>query len=226
MLKSYYKSLNNVKIDKILDYLDNLYPNYENFLNFNNNFELLVAVILSAQTTDQRVNSVTKQLFARYGTPKDLSLANYDDVYNIIKPLGLAKSKAKNIILMSNELLTNFNGDVPSDFNDLLKLSGVGRKTANVVRAVGFKIPSMPVDTHVQRVAIRLGFATKDDSLLDVENKLLKSIPKDRLIKAHHQFILFGRNICLARNPHCNICLLKELCKEYEHRRRNSDKTK
>lgn len=210
------------KVKKILDYFDSLYSSYQNFLNFNNLYELTVAVILSAQTTDARVNLVTKDLFLKYPDVKSLAIASYDDVYQLVKSLGLAKNKAKNIILMSQSLVTNYNGEVPHTFDELITLPGVGRKTANVILAVGYQIPALAVDTHVKRIAIRLGFAKAKDDIVLIEEKLKKEVPQDRWIKFHHQAILFGRNICLARGPKCEKCLLQELCSEY--RRRNRQK--
>lgn len=215
------RNMNKIKALKIIDYLEKLYPTYHNFLNYSNNYELLLAVSLSAQTTDKSVNNVTPLLFDKYKSPLELANANYDDVYQIIKQLGLAKTKAKNIIALAKTLNDKFNGIVPNTNKELETLPGVGRKTANVVMALGFNIPAFPVDTHVNRLAIRLGFTKEEDNILKVEEKLKKYIPKERWIKAHHQFILFGRNICQARNPKCELCELKELCK-YEGRRKNS----
>jgi len=174
-------------------------------LNYENNFQLLIAVILSAQCTDKRVNIVTKDLFKKYPTAFELSVADVEEVENIIKSCGFYKSKANNIIKASKQLVDNFNGQVPSEMTELTELAGVGRKTANVVRAVGFNIPSMPVDTHVFRVSNRLGLAEAKD-VYTCEKQLLKNIDKEDLIDAHHLLILFGRYYCKAISPKCNEC--------------------
>lgn len=197
----------------VLDYLEELIPNPKCELIFNNNYELICAVMLSAQTTDKRVNEISKLLFTKYPDFLTLSLANYDDVYNIIKPLGLAKHKASNLIMLAKEICKNHNGIVPNSFEELCKLSGIGRKTANVVLALGFNIPAFPVDTHVNRVAKRLGFAKEDDDILTVEEKLKRKVPKEMWIDSHHRFLLFGRYTCKALNPLCQNCKLTNICK-------------
>lgn len=197
----------------ILNELKCIIPNPECELHFNNIFELLVAVILSSQTTDKRVNSVTKILFEKYKTVLDLSLANYDDVYNIILPLGLAKNKTKNIISLANIIHNEYNDIVPNNFKELEKLPGVGHKTASVVMGVGYNIPAMPVDTHLHRVSYRLGYIKENQSVLDTEEALKKYIDKDNWILAHHLLLLFGRYHCKAKNPECISCSLKKYCK-------------
>ena len=205
--------MDKTKAKEIIDILSEIYPHYESFLNYHNNYELLVAVILSAQTTDIRVNEVTPNLFKRYPNPYLLADANFSDVLTIIKSLGLAYNKANNIINMAKDLVAKYDGKVPNNKIDLMSLSGVGPKTANVVLALGFNIPTIPVDTHVKRLAIRLGFAKKTDSLPIIEEKLMKYIAKESLINAHHLLILYGRNVCKAINPKCEECKLKEYCK-------------
>lgn len=205
--------MDKTKAKEIIDILSEIYPHYESFLNYHNNYELLVAVILSAQTTDIRVNEVTPNLFKRYPNPYLLADANFSDVLTIIKSLGLAYNKANNIINMAKDLVTKYDGKVPNNKIDLMSLSGVGPKTANVVLALGFNIPTIPVDTHVKRLAIRLGFAKKTDSLPIIEEKLMKYIAKESWINAHHLLILYGRNVCKAINPKCEECKLKEYCK-------------
>ncbi len=205
--------MDKIKAKEIIDILSEIYPHYESFLNYHNNYELLVAVILSAQTTDIRVNEVTPNLFKRYPNPYLLADANFSDVLTIIKSLGLAYNKANNIINMAKDLVTKYDGKVPNNKIDLMSLSGVGPKTANVVLALGFNIPTIPVDTHVKRLAIRLGFAKKTDSLAIIEEKLMKYIAKESWINAHHLLILYGRNVCKAINPKCEECKLKEYCK-------------
>lgn len=182
-------------------------------LDFNNSFELLCAVMLSAQTTDKRVNIVTKSLFLKYPDSKALMNAKYEDVYHIISSVGLAKSKTINLINLAKQLEERYNGIVPSDFDELVKLPGVGRKTASVVLAVGFKIPAFPVDTHLHRLAYRFGYIKKNDSVLKAEEALKKYIPKELWIDAHHYFLLYGRYYCKAIKPLCDDCQLKQFCK-------------
>ena len=201
------------KVKIVLDYLEKLISSPKCELIFNNNFELICAVMLSAQTTDKRVNEISKALFSKYPDFFSLSLANYDDVYNIIKPLGLAKHNTSNLILLAKQICQNYNGIVPNSFEELCKLSGIGRKTANVVRALGFNIPAFPVDTHVNRVAKRLGLAKEDDDILTVEEKLKRKIPKNKWIDSHHRFLLFGRYTCKSLSPACQNCGLKSICK-------------
>jgi len=181
-------------------------------LNFRNNFELIIAVVLSAQCTDKRVNMVTPILFEKYPNCKDLANADLLDVENIIRPLGFFKVKSKNIINLSKELLSNFNGQVPNNMEELLTLSGVGRKTANVVLAVGFNIPAIPVDTHLIRVSNRLGFTTSEDPKV-IEKDLQKLFNKELWIDVHHLLLLFGRYYCKAISPKCEGCVLRKYCK-------------
>ncbi len=182
-------------------------------LNYSNPFELLCAVMLSAQTTDKRVNIVTLSLFDKYKTPLSLMNASYDDVYEIIKPVGLAKNKANNLINLARAIHTNYNDLVPNTLCELIKLPGVGRKTASVVLAVGFNIPAMPVDTHLHRMAIRFGYVRIGASVLEAEEAYKKYIDKEDWIEAHHLFLLFGRYYCKALNPICDGCKLKSKCK-------------
>lgn len=188
-------------------------PEYGPELNFTNNYELIVAVMLSQQTTDKRVNIVTKDLFRLYPDIKALSCANYNDVYKIIEPLGLAKNKTINIIEMAKIVNEKYSSIIPNEFDTLITLPGVGRKTANVVLALGLKIPALPVDTHVYRVAKRLGYITEDDSLLKCENTLKKYIEIDDWIDSHHLFLLHGRYFCKSLKPKCDICLVRKYCK-------------
>jgi len=200
----------------ILETLDQMFPNATVELDHQNHFELLIAVVLSAQTTDVAVNKVTPALFKKYPTPYELAVAKEQDIEKYIKTIGLYRNKAKNIKALSEQLITNFEGKVPSKREDLESLPGVGRKTANVVLSNAFHIPALAVDTHVARVSQRLGFAKAGDSVLTIENKLMKKIPKDKWQQAHHQFIFFGRYHCLARNPKCNQCPLFDVCKYKE----------
>lgn len=194
--------------EKILNYLDELFPNAHCELTYNNHFELLIAIVLSAQTTDIKVNSVTPILFKQYPTPYDLAKAELSDVVKILKPLGLANNKAKNIIATANILKDR---DIPKTREELVKLPGVGRKTANVFLAEGLKISAFAVDTHVSRVANRLGISKSDDPLI-IERDLTNLFDEKDWIKLHHQMIFFGRYFCKAKNPNCNECKLKEHC--------------
>ena len=196
----------------ILDTLKSLYPDAKCELDYNSAFELLVAVMLSAQTTDKRVNIVTKKLFKYYDDAESLSKAEYDHVYEIIKSLGLASSKAKNIIEMSKMISSLYKGKVPSTREELCSLPGVGRKTANVVLSVYFKIPALAVDTHVARVSNRLGLTTNTDPL-KIEEDLTNLYDKDEWYNLHHCLIFFGRYKCKAQNPDCSACPFKDICK-------------
>lgn len=208
--------MNKQKSKEIISILREIIPNPVCELDYTDAFSLLVAVMLSAQTTDKRVNTVTPILFSKYRTPFDLANASYSDVKEIIGSLGLANNKATNLIKLANVIHYQYNDIVPSDFNELVKLPGVGRKTANVLLAVYFKIPSMPVDTHLHRMAIRLGYIKNDDDVLKAEESFKKYIPKEEWIDSHHLLLLFGRYYCKAINPRCSDCKLKEYCKHYK----------
>ena len=192
--------------DEIASYLNELYPDAHCELNYDSIFHLLIAVMLSAQTTDISVNKVTPKLFEKYPTPLDLMNADISEVENLIKAIGLYKNKAKNIIATSKELVERFNSSVPSTMEELTSLPGVGRKTANVVLVEGFKIPAFPVDTHVERVSKRLGIAKQLDSVETVERKIKKIYKKEQYGLLHHQFIFFGRYFCKAIKPNCQEC--------------------
>lgn len=206
--------LKNKKIwcNQILDELAILFPNAGCELIYNNVYELVVAVALSAQTTDVSVNKITPSLFSKYPTVYDLARAEYIDVYNIIKTIGLAKTKTNNIINLAKKVATEFNGIIPNTFDELITLPGVGRKTANVVLAEGFNIPRIAVDTHVERVSKRLELVDMDKSVLDVEKELMILIPEEKWHQGHHYLLFFGRYLCTARNPKCNTCFNKN-CK-------------
>jgi endonuclease-3 len=201
------------RIEEILTVLEEMYPNAECELNHTNGFELLIAVMLSAQTTDKSVNLLTKNLFAKYKTPQDYIDVSAIELENDVKRIGLYKNKAKNLKRLSQMIMDDFDGKIPTSQENLEKLPGVGRKTANVVLSVWFKVPRIAVDTHVNRVSKRLKLAFKNDTVLQVEEKLMKKIPMNKWSDTHHKFIFFGRYHCTARNPKCNGCRLKELCR-------------
>lgn len=200
--------------DEILDQLEIMFPDAHCELIHKNPFELLVAVVLSAQTTDNAVNKVTPALFESFPDPKTMANADIKDIEDKIKRIGLYRNKARSIQNLSKSLLTSFDGNVPQSMKDLTSLAGVGRKTANVVRSVCFDIPSIAVDTHVERISKRLGLAKVYDSVEVVEQKLKRKIKRERWNKAHHLFIFFGRYFCTARNPQCNNCPFQNICKK------------
>lgn len=202
------------KQDRILNTFDEMFPDARCVLNHSNNLELLVAVMLSAQTTDESVNKLTSHLFQKYKTVDDYANAALSELESDLHSIGLYRNKAKNIKAMAVALQARFNGVVPASHDALISLPGVGRKTANVVMAEGFGYPAIAVDTHVERISKRLGFAKPEDTVLTVEKKLMKTIPKNRWIKTHHQMIFFGRYHCKAMSPHCKECPLVDLCKE------------
>lgn len=210
------------RTERILSTLDEMFPHATVELHHDNTFQLLIAVVLSAQTTDVSVNRVTKKLFERYPTPAMLARASRDDVEAIIKTIGLYRNKAKNIISLSAELEKSHGGIVPGERALLEALPGVGRKTANVVLSNAFDIPALAVDTHVARVSVRLGLAEKGSSVRVIEERLMQRIPRDRWQKAHHQFIFFGRYHCLSKRPKCLSCPLYDVC-VYEHKTRKEE---
>lgn len=191
-------------------------PDAKTELHYRSPYELLVAVILSAQCTDKRVNMTTPGFFSVYPTPVELSKADFDDVFPLIKSISYPNSKTKHLIGMAQMLVNDFNGEVPEDREDLEKLPGVGRKTANVVASVVFGENTMPVDTHVFRVAQRIGLVTTSKTPRQVEDQLVKNTPAEILGKFHHWLILHGRYVCVARNPKCDVCGLREVCKYYK----------
>lgn len=199
--------------DEILDVLEAKFPNAHCELIHDNAFQLIIAVSLSAQTTDEAVNRVTPALFEAYPDAQHLAKAEVKDIEQYIRRIGLYHNKAKNIKELSISLLEHFDGEVPSGMKELTSLSGVGRKTANVVRSVWFDIPSVAVDTHVERISKRLGFAKVQDDITTVEAKLKRKIRKERWNRAHHLFIFFGRYQCMARNPQCEGCPFTTFCK-------------
>ena len=199
-------------ISSLLNYLDELFPSARCELFYSKDYELVIAVMLSAQTTDKSVNAVTPILFKKYSSLEALNNAPLEDIEEILKPIGLYKNKAKNLKGIVKDLLERFNGKVPSNKDDLMTLPGVGNKTAGVIRAEIFEIPDLPVDTHILRISKRLNLAKKDDEPIDVERKLKKLIPEERWIKSHHQLIHFGRYFCTARNPQCEKFKISDMC--------------
>ena len=200
------------KTKEISSYLDEIFPNVGCELNYNKDYELVIAVMLSAQTTDISVNKVTPVLFDRYKTLEELANASLFDVEKIIHSIGLYKNKAKNVIAIAKALIDNYGGVVPSDKDELQKLPGVGNKTAGVIRAEIFRIPDLPVDTHILRISKRLGLVDLKADPLKTEIELKKLFPESDWIKLHHQLIHFGRYKCLARSPMCENCKLAAFC--------------
>ena len=195
----------------ILDWFERNMPLAQTELHYNDPFQLLVAVILSAQCTDKRVNMVTPPLFEKYTTPLSLASATYDEVFPYLKSVSYPNSKTRHVIAMASKLLEDFGGEVPSDIDSLMSLPGVGRKTANVVSSVAFNKPAIAVDTHVFRVSNRLRIAV-GETPLEVEKGLQKLIPKESWSDAHHWLIWHGRNLCQSRRPKCSKCFLNDLC--------------
>lgn len=216
--------LNRKQIRFCLDIMKEMFPNAECELNHKNPFELVIAVLLSAQCTDVLVNKVTAKLFKKYKTPTDFLAVPLEELQQDIRSIGLYRNKAKNIQRLCQSLLDNYNGDVPRSKDDLMELAGVGRKTANVVVSVAFKEPAIAVDTHVERIAKRLAICRWKDSVLDVEETLMRKVPKDEWGETHHRMIFFGRYHCKARNPNCPECPLLELCREGQKRMKNNMK--
>lgn len=201
------------RTQEILNRLDKEYgTEYICYLNHETPWQLLIAVILSAQCTDARVNIVTKELFVKYDTLEKFANADLKELENDIRPTGFFHNKAKNIVACAKRLIEVYDGEVPSELEDLLTLAGVGRKTANVIRGNIYNEPSIVVDTHVKRISKRLGF-TKEDDPEKIEYELMRKLPKEHWILYNIQIISFGRNICFARNPKCSECFLKDLCK-------------
>jgi endonuclease-3 len=206
----------NQRYKKVIDYFQTNMPLAETELHYNSPYELLVAVILSAQCTDKRVNLITPEFFKRFPTAVTLSQAEQEEVFEYIKSCSYPNNKAKNLVGMAKTLTNDFNNTVPSDIEELQKLPGVGRKTANVIASVVFNKPTMAVDTHVFRVAARIGLTINAKTPLAAELQLIKNIPEDLIPLAHHWLILHGRYTCMARKPKCNECGLSKFCKYFE----------
>ena len=199
-----------------VEYFSKNQPDAETELHYGNPFQLLIAVILSAQCTDKRINQITPALFERFPTPESLATSSVEEIFSYIRSVSYPNNKAKHLLGMAKVLLNDFNGEVPSEIDDLQKMPGVGRKTANVIASVVYNAPAIAVDTHVFRVADRIGLTTNARTPLAVERQLMKYLPPDTLGVAHHWLILHGRYICVARSPKCEICPLTWFCRYYE----------
>lgn len=210
--------INRKQMREILDAMEEMFPHAYCELKHSNPFELLVAVVLSAQCTDETVNKVTKDLFQKYHKPEDYLSVPLDELENDIRRIGLWRNKAKNIQGLSAKLLQEHGGQVPTDRETLMKLPGVGRKTANVVISNAFHTPAIAVDTHVERVAKRLGICGPDATPLEVEQALMDLVPEEEWTRTHHLMIFFGRYHCKAKNPNCHVCPLLHLCEEGKKR--------
>ena len=203
----------------ILNYFVTHHPVAETELHYEDPYQLMVSVILSAQCTDKRVNMVTPALFEQFPTVEVLAASNSDTVFSYIKSISYPNNKAKHLVGMAKMLVSDFKGVVPGEIEELIKLPGVGRKTANVIASVVYNKPAMAVDTHVFRVSARLGLTLNAKNPLQTEQQLIKFIPEELVPRAHHWLILHGRYICVARNPKCSECELKQWCKYYSARR-------
>lgn len=210
--------LNKKQIREALDTMGELFPDAHCELNHSNPFELVIAVALSAQCTDVLVNKVTKQLFEKYKTPEDYLSVSIEELQTDIRSIGLYRNKAKNIQKLCTLLLEEYGGSVPKDRDELTKLPGVGRKTANVVVSVAFGVPAIAVDTHVERVSKRLAVCKWKDSVLEVEKTLMKKVPMEEWSVTHHRLIFFGRYHCKAQAPKCTECPLLHMCREGQKR--------
>lgn len=204
------------RFEKVIDYFQDHMPTAETELAYTNPYELLVAVILSAQCTDKRVNLVTPALFERFPEAESLAAASSDEVFQYIRSISYPNNKSKHLVGMAKMLVEDFKNEVPSDIKELQKMPGVGRKTANVIASVVYDKPAMAVDTHVFRVSERLGLTTNAKTPLATEKQLVKYIPVELISTAHHWLILHGRYVCVARKPKCEKCGLTEVCKFYQ----------
>ena len=204
------------KYDAFVSYFNEHMPVAESELRYENPYQLLVAVILSAQCTDKRVNMTTPALFQRYPTAKDMAESSVEEIYTYIKSISYPNNKAKNLLGMAQTLVHDFGGVVPDNLDDLQRLPGVGRKTANVMMAVAVDQPAMPVDTHVFRVANRIGLTKNSKNVLETEKTLVAHLPQEVISKAHHWLILHGRYVCMARKPKCSECGITAFCDYYQ----------
>lgn len=212
------------RFEKVIAYFKENMPVAETELDHTSPYELIVATILSAQCTDKRVNMLTPAFFKKFPTPDVLASATVEDIFELIKSCSYPNNKAKNILGMAKKLVEEFNGVVPQSVDDLQKLPGVGRKTANVVASVAFNAPALAVDTHVFRVSRRIGLTQNAKTPLETEKQLVEHIPQELLPIAHHWLILHGRYVCIARKPNCEACGIKELCKEYPKLKKATEK--
>ncbi len=212
------------RFEKVIEYFSIHHPIAETELKYENPYQLLVAVILSAQCTDKRVNMVTPKLFKAFPVPEVMAVANSEEVFQYIRSISYPNNKAKHLVGMASMLVNEFKGIVPSEINELVKMPGVGRKTANVIASVVYDKPAMAVDTHVFRVSNRLGLTTNSKTPLETEKQLIKYIPKNKVAIAHHWLILHGRYVCVARNPKCAECELKQFCKYFESLQKQKSK--
>ena len=203
------------RVNFVLSFFSKKMPDAKTELKYNNPFELTVAVILSAQCTDKRVNIITQALFKSFPTAQLMSQATIDDIFKLIKSCSYPRNKSKYLLEMSKMICNDFNNRIPDNLEDLQKLPGVGRKTANVIASVCYNTPTMPVDTHVFRVSNRIGLTTNATTPLQTESQLLRLIPKNKLNIAHHWLILHGRYTCKSRNPSCNTCGISNYCMYY-----------
>lgn len=216
--------LNRNEIRLCLDKMGEMYPDAHCELNHKNSFELVIAVLLSAQCTDVLVNKVTKELFQKYQSPEDYLNVSLEELQQDIRSIGLFRNKAKNIQNLCKMLIEEYGGIVPNIRDELIKFPGVGRKTANVVVSVAYGVPAIAVDTHVERVSKRLGFCRWKDTVLEVEQTLMKKVPKEEWSVTHHRMIFFGRYHCKAQNPQCPDCPLLDLCREGKKRMKAREK--
>lgn len=210
--------MNKTKMRYILDEIAKMFPDAHCELNHRNPFELTIAVLLSAQCTDETVNKVTATLFEKYTKPEDYLKVPLEELENDIRRIGLFRNKAANIQKLCRLLIDKYDGEVPRSHEGLTELPGVGRKTANVVMSNAFDVPAIAVDTHVERVSKRLAIAKAEDSVLEVEKKLMKLVPRDEWTLTHHRLIFFGRYHCKAQNPKCDVCPLLDICPEGKRR--------
>jgi endonuclease III len=216
--------LNKAQIQFCLEQIEDMFPDAHCELHHSNPFELTIAVLLSAQCTDALVNKVTPKLFEKYKKPQDYLDVSLEELQDDIRSIGLYRNKAKNIQKLSELVLNEYGGEIPKDRDELTKLPGVGRKTANVVVSVSYDVPAIAVDTHVERVSKRLGICRWKDSVLLVEETLMKKIPKDLWGVTHHRLIFFGRYHCKAQNPNCPECPLLSICREGKKRMNQKEK--
>lgn len=205
------------RFEAFVDHFSENYPDPQTELQYTNPFELLVAVVLSAQCTDERINKVTPSLFRDFPTPLAMSKSNFDELFPYIKSVSYPNNKTKHLLALSEKLVEEFNSEIPNTIEELVKLQGVGRKTANVIVSVLYNQPAMAVDTHVFRVSKRLGLVTQTAKTpLEVEKQLIRHIPEQYVSRAHHWLILHGRYVCLARRPQCEKCEITHFCRYFE----------